>query len=130
MSAPLPSRLFYLFAACALFLIEVGIARYAPSGSFVRDSLGDVLVIVLLHTILRALILAPVLHCAVLATVCGFVVEGLQYLHVAEKLGFAKGSVMYIVIGNTATWADLLMYVIGGGLAWSAERAVQRLRAA
>jgi hypothetical protein len=40
-------------------------------------------------------------------------VEFAQYFTVAEKLGFRPGSLMYIVIGNSFSWIDILCYAAG-----------------
>jgi hypothetical protein len=55
--------------------------------------------------------------------------ELLQYLHLADLLGLKKGSLLYIVLGNTFSSSDLLMYSIGGVLAaWLDVRVLQRRR--
>lgn len=41
------------------------------------------------------------------------VVEVLQYFGVASHLGFAKGSIGYIILGNHFSWADIICYAIG-----------------
>jgi hypothetical protein len=51
----------------------------------------------------------------------------LQYLHLADLLGLKAGSLPYIVLGNTFSWSDLLMYCVGGALAaWFDVRVLQK----
>jgi Protein of unknown function (DUF2809). len=40
-------------------------------------------------------------------------VEIAQYFNIAEVLGFRKGSIMYIVVGNSFSWIDILCYAVG-----------------
>lgn len=124
-------RLVYLAITVAIFLVEVAIALRLIGGAVVRGSVGDVLVIALIYFFLRAASLcSPVRACA-LAIAAGFVAEALQYIHIVERLGFAKGGILYTLIGNTFSVMDLLMYVIGGVLAISVDRflALARWRA-
>lgn len=86
--APIRTRLVYLAITFAVFLIEVAIALRLIGGPFLRGSVGDILVIVLIYFFLRAATLcSPVRACA-LAIAAGFVAEALQYIHIVELLGF------------------------------------------
>ena len=40
-------------------------------------------------------------------------VELAQYFKIADRLGLEPGSVMYIVVGNSFSWIDILCYAIG-----------------
>jgi len=42
-----------------------------------------------------------------------FMIEFSQYFKLADILGFEKGSLAYIVLGNTFSLEDILCYVIG-----------------
>src|SRR5690349_11669387 len=107
----------YLVLAAALFVVEVAIARgYIPS-AFVRNSVGDVLVIPLLYFLLRRVTKSIPFVALVVSLTVGLSAEILQYVHLADLLGLKKGSLAYIVLGNTFSSSDLLMYCIGGALA-------------
>lgn len=116
-------RVVYGVAAALIFAIEVAIAAGAIGGGFVRGSVGDILVIVLIYCGLRVFSLAPA-RAAALATAAGFVAEALQYVHMADLLGLQEGSVPYILLGNTFSASDLVMYLIGGALALIMDRLV------
>ena len=107
----------YLVVAIALFFVEVAIARGYIPGVFVRNSVGDVLVIVLLYCLLRGVLNANPTVALGISLAAGLTAEVLQYLHLADLLGLKPGSLPYIVLGNTFNWSDLLMYSIGGVLA-------------
>jgi hypothetical protein len=57
----------------------------------------------------------------VLAVAIGCLIEGLQATHLADRLELRPGSAAYIALGNTATLHDLLMYLIGGSLAYTGD---------
>ena len=118
MKTALSRRTVYFSAAMLIFVLEVAIARGLFGMGFVRGSVGDILVIMLMYALLRGVALRPPASTALLATAIGFCVEALQYIHFANLIGLKPGSVMAIVIGNTFSVADLLMYCIGGALAF------------
>ena len=104
----------YALCAVALFLIEVLIATKLSHWSFVRSSLGDVLVTMLLDFERRRLALA----------VFGFacLIEVAQFLHLAPALGLKPGSVLRIMIGDSFSWADIACYFAGCALALVLDR--------
>ncbi len=79
------------------------------------------LAIALLYFLLRATTGLSPLQAAGAAIAAGFLVEGLQYIHLAERLNLRQGSPLYIALGNTFSPADLLMYGLGGLLALAAD---------
>lgn len=116
-------RRVYIAIACFVVIIEIAIATGVVGGAFVRGSLGDLLVVVLLYALLRALPCRPPIS-AGLAIGAGVIAEALQYLQFADRIGLPRGSILSILIGNTFSPADLLMYLLGGMIAWALDRAV------
>ncbi len=114
-------RSIYLITAVIIFMIEIAIAL-GIGGEFVRGSVGDILVIVLIYCLLRTSPIFPPITAAITAVATGFLDEALQYINVAERLGLKAGSVLYVIIGNTFSPHDLLMYLVGGGLALTIDR--------
>ena len=122
----MPGKRHYAAIAAAIFMVEVAIALRWIGGDFVRGSLGDVLAVMLIYAVLRATTKASMLTAALVALATGFVVETLQYIHLAERLGFRRGSVMYVLIGNTFSSMDLLMYTLGAVFAYALDRPAVR----
>jgi hypothetical protein len=123
-------RPIYLAIAAALLAVEVIIGRGYLPGAFVRNSIGDVLIIPLLYVLLRGLTRTSPPIALAASLLAGFMVEALQYIHLADLLGLQQGSLLYIVLGNTFSSLDLLMYGIGGVLAaWVDMRVLQQRRA-
>ncbi|MEN9938123.1 MAG: hypothetical protein RLZZ387_4702 [Chloroflexota bacterium] len=106
-----------LAIATALLVVELAIAGGAIPGAFVRNSLGDVLVVPMLYFLLRAVTrIAP--WCALAGVLAlSVAVEGLQYLRLTDLLGFAPDSLPAILLGTTFSTSDLLMYGFGALLA-------------
>lgn len=114
----MPVRVVYASAVLLLLLIEIAIAIGAIGGTFIRESVGDLLVIMLIYFFLRAAFNLATGPAAALALATGVMAELLQYVHVAELLGLKQGSLLYILIGNTYSSLDLLMYLLGALLAF------------
>ncbi len=104
----------YFIASVVVFFVEVLIATVLKECFFVRAYLGDVIVVILLYTLLLSFFKVenhPKLIFGIFIFSC--LIEFMQYFHVAELLGFKKGSLMYIVIGNSFAWEDILCYAVG-----------------
>jgi len=128
----------YAIAAAILFAIEVAIALRliggpgTPGAAWIRGSVGDVLAVMFVYCVLRALDgfagrwrLSPG-TAALLAIGIGVAIELAQLARIAELLGLKRGSVLYVLIGNTFSLMDIVMYVFGGALAWVFDRAFTR----
>ncbi|PTX07138.1 uncharacterized protein DUF2809 [Capnocytophaga leadbetteri] len=104
----------YALWALALLGIEFLIATVFSRIGFIRGYIGDVLVVILLYCLVLSVVkvrnksklIGAIFLFAVL-------VEVLQYFGVATYLGFTKGSLGYIILGNHFSWGDILSYTIG-----------------
>lgn len=103
----------YLLLTVFIFLVEVLIATKLKDIFFVRAYLGDVIVVMLLYTFVKSFVKINDQKLIPGILIFSFLVELAQYFNIAEKLGFRKGSLMYIVIGNSFSWIDILCYAIG-----------------
>jgi hypothetical protein len=94
-------------------LVEVLIATKLKNIFFIRAYLGDVIVVILLYTFVKSFIIInnQKLILGILAFSC--LIEFAQFFNIAEKLGFQQGSLMYIVIGNSFSWIDIVCYAAG-----------------
>lgn len=103
----------YLLLTLFIFLIEVLIATKLADLFFVRAYLGDVIVVMLLYTFVKSFVKMNDEKLILGILIFSCLVEFAQYFTVAEKLGFRPGSLMYIVIGNSFSWIDILCYAAG-----------------
>ncbi|KFF09189.1 ribosomal maturation YjgA family protein [Chryseobacterium luteum] len=103
----------YFLLTIVIFLVEVLIATKLAHIFFVRAYLGDVIVVMLLYTFVKSFVKMDDKKLILGILVFSCLVEFAQYFTVAEKLGFRPGSLMYIVIGNSFSWIDILCYAAG-----------------
>lgn len=103
----------YFLLTILIFLVEVLIATVLKDQFFIRAYLGDVIVVMLLYTLVKSFFITndTKLILGIFAFSC--LIEFAQFFNVAEKLGFQPGSLMYIVIGNSFSWIDILCYGVG-----------------
>lgn len=104
----------YFLFSVIIFLTEVLIATRLKDIFFVRAYLGDVIVVILLYTLIKSFFNITDNEKLILGIlVFSCLIEFAQYFNIAEKLGFRSGSIMYIVIGNSFSWIDILCYAVG-----------------
>jgi DNA integrity scanning protein DisA with diadenylate cyclase activity len=103
----------YLLLTILIFLVEVLIATVLKNIFLVRAYLGDVIVVMLLYAFVRIFVVVNTQKLILGILVFSCLVEFAQYFNIAEKLGFQPGSLMYIVIGNSFSWIDILCYAAG-----------------
>ncbi|PKF75228.1 DUF2809 domain-containing protein [Chryseobacterium sp. PMSZPI] len=104
----------YFLLTLFIFLVEVLIATIWKDIFFIRAYLGDVIVVILIYTFVKSFIKVRNDQKLILGVlIFSFAVEFAQYFNIAEKLGFRQGSLMYVVIGNSFSWIDILCYTIG-----------------
>jgi hypothetical protein len=104
----------YFVWALALLGVELLIATVFSRIGFIRGYIGDVLVVILLYYLVLSFV--KVKHKKKLIGgifVFAVAVEVLQYLGVATYLGFDKGSLGYILLGNHFSWGDIISYGVG-----------------
>jgi len=103
----------YFLLTLIIFLVEVLIATVLKDQFFIRAYLGDVIVVMLMFTFVKTFLVVnnTKLIPGIFAFSC--LVEFAQFFNIAEKSGFQPGSLMYIVIGNSFSWIDILCYAAG-----------------
>ena len=103
----------YLLLSILIFLVEVLIATVLKDQFFIRAYLGDVIVVMLLYTLVKSFFITndTKLILGIFAFSC--LIEFAQFFKIADKLGFPEGSLMYVVVGNSFSWIDILCYGVG-----------------
>lgn len=106
------NRIKYAVACIILLILEVLIARYVQD-RFVRPYLGDVLVVIVLYTAIRAVIPDKIALLPLYLFIFAAGVEFLQYFKLLQMLGLQKNTFFRIVLGSTFDWKDILCYGVG-----------------
>ena len=106
-------RLIYFIASIALLIIEILIGLYAHG--WIRNYLGDVLVVILLYTLFRTVSPEWPGKWYILPTVIlvfAFGVEFLQLWGFCDRFGITN-RLLRIIIGTGFSLIDLLCYAVG-----------------
>ena len=110
-------RIFYLLATVVLIAVEVLIALYVHD-SFVRPYLGDVLVVIVVYTFVRIFLPEGCPFLPLWIFLFAACVEGLQAIHIADKLGLGKSRFFRTLIGGTCDIRDIICYAVGCLVVW------------
>ena len=115
----------YFILAFILFIIEVLIALFI-NDSFIRPTLGDVLVVMLIYCFLKTFLKTPYRIIAISTLVFAVLVELLQYVHIVEILGLENNAVARTVIGTSFSRKDIIAYTAGIAVVLVVERLLSK----
>ena len=105
------TRLAFLAAAGMILAIEIYIA-ICVKGGFVRHYAGDVLAVILLYALARAIFSAPPLNLPLKIFAFAAALELAQYFGAVQILGI-ENKILKIMIGGMFDFTDLLCYAAG-----------------
>jgi hypothetical protein len=94
--------------------LAAGIAVLFSHDTFVRGSLGDVVVMIFLYGLIRSVVAVRPLRLAWIVFGIGYVSEMLQYFSISDRLhltGFAR-----VMVGTLFDPFDILAYAIGAAI--------------
>ncbi|CAM3551167.1 DUF2809 domain-containing protein [Elizabethkingia occulta] len=115
-------NLYYFIATIILFITEVLIATVFKDLFFVRAYLGDVLVTILIYTFVKSFLNISPGKLLIGVFIFSVFIEVLQYFNIADLLGLKRGSIAYIVVGNSFSWIDIICYGAGCLIAFVIEK--------
>ena len=118
------TRLAFLAVAGVILTAEIYIA-VCVKGGFVRHYLGDVLAVILLYALARAIFSVPPSNLPLKIFTFAAALEIAQYFGVVQILGI-ENKILKIMIGGTFDLADLLCYAAGCILAGVYEKFEKR----
>ena len=105
------TRLAFLAAAVLILAVEIYIA-VCVNGGFVRHYAGDVLVVILLYVLVRAIFSVPTSNLSLKIFAFAAALELAQYFGVVQILGI-ENKILKVMIGGTFDFTDLLCYAVG-----------------
>ena len=114
------TRLAFLAAAVLILAAEIYIA-ICVKGGFVRHYAGDVLAVILLYALARAIFNESPLNLPLKIFVFAAALELAQYFGAVQILG-VESKILKVMIGGTFDFADLLCYASGCVLAGIYEK--------
>lgn len=107
-------RFIYLLAALIIFITEIIIA--AKATGFIRGSVGDVLVVVLMGTAVRSIYPHGIRFLPLYLFIFSVFIEILQLINILKLLSLDGFRLLVIVFGGTFSFGDILCYAIGAML--------------
>jgi len=102
----------YFIWTVLLFLTEVLIAAYVHD-RIIRPYVGDFLVVILMYCFFRSFLHIQPLPLAVGVLLFAYLIEFLQYVNLADRLGLSASGIARIVIGSSFAWMDMVAYTLG-----------------
>ena len=118
------TRLAFLATAVLILAAEIYIA-ICVKGGFMRHYAGDVLAVILLYALARAIFSEPPLNLPLKIFAFAAALELVQYFGVVQILGI-ENKILKVMIGGTFDFADLLCYAAGCVLAGAYEKFEKR----
>jgi hypothetical protein len=110
----------YALAALAILAIEVLIALFVRD-AIVRPYVGDVLAVVLVYLVLRAVTRLGVIAAAGIALVIAVAVEIAQALNLLGALGLSANTLARVILGGSFDWLDIAAYTAGALIVLAVE---------
>ena len=104
-----------IFGIASLLLLGIEILIGLVAHGFVRNYIGDVLVVILLYTIVRTIIPNKKMPWFIIPSailVFAFIVEFLQLWGFCDRVGITN-ELLRIIIGTGFSTVDLICYLIG-----------------
>lgn len=102
----------YFILSLLIFITEILIALYVHD-SFIRPSVGDYLVVILIYCMIRSIYPSTVIRVAVGVLLFSYIIEIGQYFHLVTLLGLQHSKAARIIIGTSFAFSDLIAYTLG-----------------
>lgn len=102
----------YFLIFIVLLLIEACIAYFLKSG-FIRHTLGDFLVVILLYCFIRSFLKITPFQTSMIVLIIAFTIEILQLTPLLEFLNLENNKTAKLILGSTFHVNDLVAYAIG-----------------
>ena len=105
-------NIYYFVGFILLFAIEALIAIFLKDG-FIRHTVGDYLVVILLYCFFKSFISGKSVLVALAVLIISYGIEFLQLTNMLEVLNLEDNNLARIVLGSTFSIGDLVAYTFG-----------------
>lgn len=102
----------YLLLAILIFIIETLIAIFLKTG-FIRYTVGDFLVVILIYCFVKSFIEVNALKLAIAVFLFALCIELLQLYNVLSLLNMEHNKTAALLLGSTFQITDLVAYALG-----------------
>lgn len=117
----------YAIAVMILLAIEVMIALLVTD-TFVRGYVGDVLAVMLVYAVLRAVTPLGAIAAAGVSLVIALAIEAAQALDLLGALGLRGNALVRTILGGSFDWLDIVAYTVGVLIVLGLELLMARTR--
>jgi hypothetical protein len=111
----------YFILFLILLAIEIMIAVFMHD-NFIRNNIGDILVVIMLYTLLRAFIPTTVVKALAGVLFFSIFVEVLQCFDTVHVLHLEHNRVASTILGSYFSWMDIACYIAGVAIIYFVER--------
>lgn len=106
-------RIPYIIGFFLLLIVEVLIALFI-SGGFIRNYMGDVIVVWAVYCFVKIFLVKTNSYITALGVmIFAFIVEFLQYIHIVDIIGLGNITFFRVLIGTSFSVIDLICYSVG-----------------
>jgi len=114
----------YLIAFLILLITEIMIALFVTD-KIIRPFIGDVLVVILIYTFIRALTRKLIFLLPLYIFLFATVVEIMQYFHIVNILNLQNNKLISTIIGTSFDIRDVLCYLSGAVILFVYQKLVK-----
>lgn len=118
-------RLFNFILALVVFALEVVIAKFTHG--FIRGSVGDILVVILIGATVRVIFPEKFKHLCLYIFCFSVIIETLQYFEFLKIINLDKFPFLVLIFGGTFSFGDILCYAIGAVIFAFIDRVFDRI---
>jgi hypothetical protein len=101
----------YFLISLLLFLSEIIIAKYTTG--FIRHTIGDYLVVILLYTLIKSFVQLSNLKTGIIVLLIAYLVEFLQLTNLQNFYPDKYTNTLKLVLGTSFSIGDLVAYTLG-----------------
>ncbi len=105
--------------------IEIFIALKVHD-SFIRPFAGDCLVVILIYTFIKTFVDISVKKAVGIVLALAVFIEFTQLVHLTTLMGLKSNNFLTAILGNTFSFPDICMYLLGGALVLGLEFIINR----
>ena len=121
-------RLIYFSLAVFCFMACVIIVKLFNDNSFIRGSVGDILIVSLIYFFIKIFNDFNPLKLSIFTLLVAFITESLQYIELIPLLGLEHNTITRLILGSVFDPYDLIAYTVGAVLIYIIDsRVVMKL---
>lgn len=109
-------RKHYLIISFFTFTMEIAILKFWSMNSFIRGTLGDIIAVIFLYTIIMGTVKISSRTAVLISIATAVILEFLQYLNFAQLIGMGDNKIFTTLFGSYFDWKDIAAYFIGTGV--------------